>query len=317
MSDTANAVLLIPLTITEDMIAAGTSVPVVDSAVGEVAWSGTAAYTTGDVRNHDGAMWEAVADIAAPTSGTNKPPAEEPTKWIRKGPSNRMAPFDDQMHTAAVAAGEITYVLRPGFFTGIALYGLRGEHITITLYDEPGGEIVDSYSGDLYEQAKGLYEYLFMPLRALTKMQRRNLPLYPDAELHITISAANDAQVGVGMIVVGHWMTLLGDGKFGGVEYGADVEVKTYSYIATDEYGNTRIVPRHSATNVSCSVVIDGEQANGAADLLHQVASKPVAFIASGLPRYAYINTFGLVSGRVTPEAYSVARVHLNVKGYI
>lgn len=311
MSTTANAVLLIPLTITANMIAAGTSVPVVDSGVGEVAWDASTAYTAGQQVNHSDFIWDAVKD------NTGKEPGVDATTWSQVGPSNRTAPFDDQINTGAVANGSMTYVLQPGFFTGLALYGLRGDAIAITLYDKPGGEIVDHFQGDLYEQAAGLYEYLFMPLRALTKMQRKNLPLYPDAELRITVTAANDAQVGIGMIVIGHWMTLLGTGEVGGVEYGAEAEIKTYSYIATDDFGNTKIVPRHSATNIACSVVLDADQANHAADLLTQVAARPVAFIASGLPRYAYINTFGLVSGRIVADAWSVARIHLNVKGYI
>jgi len=311
MSNTAKAVLLIPNEITADMIKTGTSVPVVDSDAGEVAWDDTTDWETDDEVNHNGWIWE------AQKANTDIEPGTDATAWLRVRPSNRMAPFDDQMNTRSVAESEITYVLQPGFFTGIAMYGLQGDSITITLYDEPDGEVVDSFTGDLYEQAAGLYEYLFMPLRALTKIQRSNLPLYPDAELHITVSAANNARVGIGMIVVGHWMTLLGTGDIGGLEYGAEVEIKTYSYIKTNDDGTTQIVPRHSATNVNCSVVIEGDQANQAADLLAQVASRPVAFIGSGLPRYAYINTFGLVSGTVKPESWATARVQLSVKGYI
>lgn len=307
---TASAVLLIPLDITESMIAAGTTVPVVDSAAGEVAWD-AAPCVKGDKRNHNGWIWEALKD------STNVEPGTDATAWLREKPSNRMAPFDEQINTRAVANGSITYALRPGFFTGIALYGLHGDLIQITIYDEPGGDVIDTFTGELFEQAAGLYEYLFMPLRALTKMQRNNLPLYPDAELHITVSAANNASVGIGMIIVGHWMTLLGTGDIGGVEYGAEVEIKTYSYIKTNDDGTTQIVPRHSATNVNCSVVIDAEQGNHAADLLTQVASRPVAFIGSGLPRYSYINTFGLVSGTLSPESWPTARVNLSVKGYI
>ena len=52
----ANAVLLIPLEITDGMIAAGTSVPVVDSDVGEVAWNAGTPYTVDAEVNHIGSI---------------------------------------------------------------------------------------------------------------------------------------------------------------------------------------------------------------------------------------------------------------------
>lgn len=311
MSKTATAVILIPLDITAAMIDAGTSVPAVDTAAGEVAWVAGSHASGATKVNHQGWLYTA---IAAPA---NVEPGTDPTIWRRTGPSNRMAPFDDQTNTKARALESLTYVLRPGFFTGIALYGLYGEELEMTLYDSPDGVVLDHYAGELWDQPLGLYEYLYMPLRQLTKWVRQDLELHPDAELHITVRAAEGREVGVGNIVVGHWATLLGSGEFGGVEYGAGAEIKTYSYIKTNDDGSTTIVPRHTATNISCTVVIDAEQASQAHALLSQVASKPVAFIASGLPRYDYLNTFGLVSASIHPESWRHASISLKVQGYI
>lgn len=311
MSKTASAVILIPLDIKANMTAAGTSVPVVDSARGEVEWTAGSHNNGATNVNYGGSLWTAIDTPGDVMPGTDT------TKWRRQGPSHRMAPFDDQINTKARANGSLTYVLRPGFFTGLSFYGLSGETITVTLYDAPGGNVVESYTGDLWDQPLGLFEYLYMPLRALTKWQRQDLPLYPDPELHITVSASNNVEVTIGHIVVGHWQTLLGNGDFGGVEYGANAEIKTYSYIRTNDDGSTTIVPRHTATNISCSVVIEAEQANLAHALLQQVASKPVAFIASGLPRYDYLNTFGLVSATVIPQSWRTATLNLKVQGYI
>lgn len=300
-----------PLDVTEAMIGTGTTVAVVDAGRAEVAWV-AGSHTNGATNvNCDGSLWTAVADPGTVRPGTDT------TTWRRQGPSNRMAPFDDQISTPARANGTLTYVLKPGFFTGIALYGLCGETITVTLYDTAGGDVVESYTGDLWDQPLGLFEYLYMPLRALTKWQRLGLPLHPDPELHITVAASGDAQVSIGHIVVGHWQTLLGNGDFGGVEYGAEAAIKTYSSIKTHDDGTTTIVPRNTTTNLSCSVVIDAEQASLAHALLAQVSSKPVAFIASGLPRYDYLNLFGLVSASVSPTSWGTATLSLKVQGYV
>lgn len=312
MNTAQSAVLLIPNDITAAMIIAGTSVPVVDAARGEVAWSNSTAYTgTEDRINHNGSLWSAIA------ASTNVKPGSDTSKWRRTGPSNRMAPFDDQLNTRALAAGELTYVLQPGFCNGLALYGLLGESLEITLYDAPGGTILYHWAGDLYEQAMGLFEYLYMPLRMLTKKLASDLPLAASTELHITVRASNDGDCGIGMIACGFWASLLGSSDFGGVEYGASAQIKTYSYIKTEDDGTTSIVPRAPATNINCTVVIDAEQANYAADVLTQVAAKPVAIVLSGLPRYDYLNTFGLISGSVEATAWGMATLTLSGKGFI
>lgn len=306
-----NAVLLIPLDITDSMIAAGTSVPVVDSAAGEVAWDNTTAWAIDDEVNHAGSIWE------AQKSSTGVEPGTDATAWLRVRPSNRMAAFDAELDTIARAAGEITYVLQPGFFTGLAIYGMSGEYLTIQIYDEPGGTLVEQYSADLWEQAAGLYELLFMPLKRRTQHYMDNLPLYPDAEVHISITAANDAMCEVALITVGHWDTLIGAGTWGGTEYEATAEVRPYTYRQVQDDGRVKRVRRGASNNVDCEVVIPADEGNHAMELLHTVQGRPVAFIASGMPRYEYLNGFGDVSGSVSASGPNHARVRLRIEGAV
>lgn len=311
MSKAVSAVILDPLTITPGHIKAGTSVPVVDVAMGEVAWvAGTHVKGASPV-NCDGSLWTAIADPGSTRPGTDA------AKWRRTGPSNQMAAFDKQVYTKAVGVEVLTFVLQPGFFTGLYLAGLEGEQLEITLKSASDGELLEHWQQDLFEQAMGLFEYLYQPLRALTKFQRQDLELHPDAQLTITIRAAPGRRVAVGQIVCGFWTTLLGSGDFGGVEYGAGAEVKTYSYIETNDDGTVTIVPRNVATNITANVVVEADQLPAAFELLQRVAGKPVAFIASGLARYDYLNTFGLVSASATADTWATGSISLKVQGYI
>lgn len=309
---TTNAVLLIPLEITAGMIATGTSVPEVDTAAGEAAWSSGTAYTGTETNiNYSGSLYSAVA------ASTNVKPGTDTSKWRRTGPSNRMAAFDDRLDTVTKTLGEITYVLRPGFFSGMALQGIVGDALSVEIYDEPGGNLVESYSDDLFEQALGLYELLFMPLARRTQFYMQNLPLYPDAEIHISITSGPTSAVQVSLITIGHWGTLMGSGEWGCTEYGAEVEVKSYSYMKRNDDGTVTRVRRGSSSNVSCTVVIPADEANHASELLHQVQGRPVAFIASGLPTYEYLNGFGDVSGTVNAEGPNHARINLKIEGAV
>ncbi len=309
-----HAVVLIPLDVPASAIKAGTSIPVVDATRGETAWAAGTTFAAGrtDV-NFEGSLYTAVAASTGAKPGTN------PYKWRRTGPSNFMAAFDDRLDTKAQSTGELKFVLQLPFFTGLALWGLVGEKLDIKIFDKSGAQpvLVQHESGDLYEQALGLYELLFMPLRQRTKHYVRNLPLYPDAEVHITITAAGNGPAAVGLISIGHWNTLLGTAGAGGVEWGATAAVKTYSARTPNSDGTVERVRRGSATNLSCTVEIALDEANRAMDLLHQVQGKPVAFIAVGLPLFDFLNGFGDLSGEISAENAVKAKLKVNMEGVV
>lgn len=313
---TASAVILEPITVTPDMVAPGTSVPEADASVGEVAWVATHPYAGSEgLVVHQGVRWAAIAPSTGVVPGTDV------TKWRRQGPSNRMAPFDYMNSTAAQAVSQLVYVLRPGFYSGLRLSGLVGEHLEVTQYERIDGQlqVVEQWSGDMYEQARGLFEYLYMPLRQISQKLWLEWPLVNEAELHIRITASNGGRCAIGMITLGFWETLLGSKPdFGGVEYDAESEIKSYTTIEDNADGSWDIVPRAGvANNISCTVVIDADQANAAHELLQRVSGKPVAFIASGLPRYDYLNTFAILSARVSPMNYRMAQLRITGKGSI
>ena len=184
-----SAMLLLPNQITAAMITTGTSVPVVDSARGEVAWSSATSYTGVESKINDGGkLWAAVA------ASTNVKPGTDSTKWRETGPSNRMAAFDDKLSTRSVGAGELKLVIKPGFFNGLALYGLVGEQLEITLRNTPGGTIIYQWIGDMFEQPFGLFEYLYMPLRQITKRLAADLARQPSK-----LSFSNRLRKGAGL----------------------------------------------------------------------------------------------------------------------
>lgn len=304
------ASILIPFDITAAMIKSGTTVPAVDTARGEVAFNSGGTYAADDEAAYEGSIWAALKSL----SGTVPAPGTDATAWLRKGPTNRMAPFDDRLDTKTVRASDITYVIEPGIVTGMALYGLFGDHLNVKVYDEDGGDVVREYDGDLFDQAAGLYELLFMPLKKQTQFFMHDIDIYAAPQFVITITGATCE---VSLITFGQWDTIMGAGNFGGVGYEAQAEVKSYSYNKRNDDGSVTRLRRGSASNVSCSVVIEAPEANHAADILHSVQGRPVAFIASDIYAYEYLNGFGDISGSVVAETYSTARVDLLIEGAV
>lgn len=301
--------IITPITITDAMIGAGTTVAEDPTP----AWVSGAAYTVGQEVHL--ASTHRVYRCAADTSGTLAPNTAI-TVWSDMRPTNRWAPFDQYTSTAATATTSLTYVLKPGFFNALALYGLVGVSYAVTVKDAPGGAVVYSRTGAFFEDPDGWYEYLFGILKPLDKLVLTGMPLRPDAELTVTITAASGAKVALGMLVVGDFKSLLGGAYWGGAERGSSAEPITYSYIRTEEDGTTTIRRRHSATNLRVQVVMPIQSADYALNAIREVLDVPVAVVSTTARHHTGLTTFGLVSGGVSYDG-PLARANIIVKGLI
>ena len=306
--------IIIPTHITAAMIGAGTTIA--EPSAAETAWASATAYAVGDVRIRATTHRKYKCAVAH-TSAATPVPEDDPTRWLDIGPTDRWAPFDRYTNTRATAVTSMTYVLNPGYVNALALYGLIGAQYSITIKDAPAGATIYSKTGFLTQDPQGWYEYLFVAQPAVDKLVLNNLPIRPTAEITIAITAAAGQPVGVGMIVVGDFVPLVGDtAEFGGVQYGASAEPVTYSYINTDEYGNTAIVRRHAATNMRCTVMMPRMFADAALQRLQSVLDQPVACIATTSKGYDGLNVFGLISSSpVSYDSFNIASIDINVKG--
>lgn len=309
--------ILLPTTITESMIGAGTNVPSVDASVGEVAWNPAAhAYAIDDLVAYSGAIYSCVK---AYTSAANPTPDNDAVNWLFKSPTNRMAPFDEYIYTAARRAGLLKYVLTPPFFNGFAMYGAEADHIDVTLRDQAGGVVLVSRSQEMWEQAFGEWEYLFGNLQRTTKLTQSGLPMRPAAELEISLTRNNPAVLAeLGFLSVGQWQQMLAPvDNIPGTQYGAEVTPKSYSYFKLNDDGTYTRRKGRTAKVITASVLIDAQEAPRVSRLLEKIMDIPVAIEASSLPRYGHISTVGFVTGSVVAESFGIARVNLKVDGNV
>lgn len=311
---TTSVRILSPISITPSMIKAGTTLAEPATAYGEVAWVSAGTYVVNDVRTFSGSVYK----CAGGHTGRTTTPDLDVTYWSRQGPTLRQAPFDDYASTLASATGTLTYVLQPGFFDGVNLYRPTGSAYSITVKDAPGGTVIASKSGDLYEQALGLWELAFAPLPLLEKVSTDEIPISPTAEVTITITNGASGPVALGDIKVGGWRLLTGSATaFGGVEYGAQSERKTYTSRKYNDDGTYTTVKRGSYRDVRCTLVLEAEQAMYFDATLAEITDVAVPFEASGLARYGYLNTLGFVSATLSPPSFGITRAEITIKGNI
>lgn len=305
--------VMVPVQIVPSMVGAGTTIPEPYTAGGEVAWVSGGTYAAGDERTSNGAIWLCRQAHSARTTL----PASDPVYWLRSRATARMSMFDDYTSTKARATGSITVVVNPGFFNAIRVYGAEGDSCTITERETPGGVIAKQQTFDLFAQAAGLYELLFTVLPKVEQVGMDDLPILPSAEVTITVTAVGSGAVAIGDIKIGDWRSLTCDGDWGGTEYGARSERKTYTYREYAKDGTYTQVKRPGSRDVTCSIKLPGDQAVYADAVLGEIADVAVPFEALNLPHYGYLNTLGFVTGSIGADDYSTATLSLNIKGNI
>ena len=301
--------IITPITITDAMVGAGTSLA--EDATS--AWT-SATYAVGDERHV--VATHRVYKCAVAGSSTVSPQLD-PTRWVDTRPTNKWAPFDIYTSTAAATVTTMTYVLTPGYFNSIALYGLTGSQYTLTVKDTAGGTTIYTRTGYLLADPLGWYEYLFGTARVTNKLVFTDIPPRPAAEITLTITAAASVAVGLGMIAIGDYVSLAGEGDFGGALYGATAEPVTYSYFKTNADGTTSIVRRHAATNLRVTIAMPRTEADAVLQKVQGVLDVPVAWIASAADGYTGLSTFGIGSGSMRYDSFNIANLEINVKGLI
>jgi len=308
--------VIVPITVTAAMLSGSTSIAEPRSGV-ETAWSASSVnYVVGDVRIRSTThrKYRCAVDH---TSAASPLPEDDPTRWVDIGPTDLWAPFDIYTSTQVRDVTYLKYVLRPGFFNAMALYGLAGFDYRLVVRDGPGGSIIFEREGFLTADPVGWYEYLFTTPATVSKLVFNDIPLRPDPEVTLEINAATGEPVAIGMIVLGDFTPLITSAPWGGTEYGATAEPITYSYINQREDGTTEIVRRHAATNMRVSVTMPRAYADAAVQIIQRVLDVPVAWIATTAEGYAGLNTFGIGSGSMNYDSFGTAKLSITVKGLI
>ncbi len=303
--------ILVPIKIVDSMV---TSSDVTEPASGETAWVSGSNYIVGDqrIRTQTHRVYTCIKDATGRTTA----PEDDPMYWSDSRATLKWAMYDTQVTSQTVKASSLTVVIKPGFSNAIALYNLTGTHIEITVKDQTGGAIIKHHDADLYEPFPDWYEWLFAPYRDLKKIILSDITPYEPMEYTITVTNGGGT-AGIGMVCVGDLRSMSPSGLTSGTQYGAAVEPVDYSYIKTDDYGNTRIVRRSSTTSLRASVFLSHIDVDYAISLLQEVLAVPVAFVAVDASGYSNANVFGLVSGSVEYAGPNHAIASLNVKGLI
>jgi hypothetical protein len=215
----------------------------------------------------------------APSGAHAVPPEDAPEQWAYVRPTNRWAPFDQVIGTAATKTGagvqSITYVLTPGqVVSSIAFFELVANTVQIQVTDAGALPAVYDETFALDEtELLDWYGYFFDPFSTRETLVIRDLPAYASAVITITISGP--ATTSVGSIVIGT------DYSIGSVGYGsASAGIRDFSRKVTDEVtGYTSVQPGRFKKTMRVRFRLDEDAVNFVHRLLTSLRSAPAVWI--------------------------------------
>ena len=308
--------VLVPKQIGDGMMLPGT-IPAVDTSAGEVVWVSGQAVVIGSERVYGRSVFKCAA---VPTDLT-RPPDQDLMKWKEMRPSNRYAPFDNYIQTAQVGRkGSVTYVLKVPFIDGLALHGLIGKRLQITVTDGVGGaDLIPPIDTRLNLPRVGWWQYFFGERTSIRAYRMEKIPSRSSTVITITVSADASQDVGIGWMSVGNWTNfgMKSVGMRSGTQNGATAETVNFTFRKEQEDGTFRQESRGSSVNLAMQVMIDADDANRFFQVIDRIRNTPVSVYASAREQDRFMSTVGFVSvswGRPINRATSL---DVNVKGVV
>lgn len=202
-------------------------------------------------------------------------PNLDSVNWVEVGPTNRWAPFDQAVGSAATsgAATTMTYTITPGeVVTALALLDASCESAAVTV--TVGSEILYSktYGPTLSESSIGdWYSYFFESIARRGSVIDFGLPAYSEAVITVTLSGAAPLQLGV-MAIGRHY-------EVGTTLAGTRISIIDYSIKNTDEFGRTSLVERAYAKRMEATVLVSTLAITTISRRLADVRATPVIWV--------------------------------------
>jgi hypothetical protein len=233
------------------------------------AWASGTTYAKDAVVDYGTYYW-----ISLVNNNTGNQPDTSPTFWSRVGPDNTHSMFDDQVSTATTSTSPLTVVIDTGSCNSLAVLGLVGAQLQVTITDGPTGPTI--YSRTINLDGTFIwdwYQYFFEPNVQIGEVVLTDLPPYPNARMTVSLT-------GTGTIEIGQlsWGTQY---DLGDAEYGASLGIIDYSRKETDEFGVTTFVRRDFSKRLSARVLLQNTQINRVQRVLAGLRARPAVWITA------------------------------------
>jgi hypothetical protein len=195
--------------------------------------------------------------------------------WVRTGPTNKMAMFDDQISSVSSGTTDIIFAVVASSIDSVALLNITASKTNIAVTDKDTKALVYHNSQQLSGgESLDWYGYFFYDSDT-QKTSSIYLDIPPAANSLITIKVSGTGTVSVGTYVNGQIKAI------GNTQYGVSAGIIDYSRKDTDEFGNTTFTKRNFSKRMNASVSLTNSNLNRVQRILYGLRATPVLWIAS------------------------------------
>jgi hypothetical protein len=195
--------------------------------------------------------------------------------WVRTGPTNKMAMFDDQISSVSSGTTDIIFAVVASAIDSVALLNITASKTNIAVTDKDSKALVYHNSQQLSGgESLDWYSYFFYDSDT-QKTSSIYLDIPTASNSLITIKVSGTGTVSVGSYINGQ-IKYLGD-----TQYGVSAGIIDYSRKDTDEFGNTTFTKRNFSKRMNASVSLTNSNLNRVQRILYGLRATPVLWIAS------------------------------------
>lgn len=195
--------------------------------------------------------------------------------WVRTGPTNKMAMFDDQVSSSSTGTTDIIFAVVGSAIDSVALLNIQASKTSIAVTDKDTKALVYHNAQQLSGgESLDWYGYFFYDADT-QKTSSIYLDIPPAANSLITIKVSGTGTVSVGSYINGQIKTL------GNTQYGVSAGIIDYSKKETDEFGNTTFIKRNFSKRMNASVSLTNANLNRVQRILYDLRATPVLWLAS------------------------------------
>jgi hypothetical protein len=239
------------------------------------AWSSATTYAK-DALVHEGTVGVYQSLV---NSNLNHQPSISPTQWVRIGPTNGRAMFDQTVSTQSASSSPIEVVIETGIIDSLALINLDANSVNVEVKDGSAGAVIYDETVSLISGVTDWYDYFFSEIEQETQVIFRNIPPYGSA--YVTITVTGSGTIKVGECIFGRMKAL------GGTQYGASSGITDYSKKVTNDFGTTTLTQGNFSKRMNTSTYILNTDLNKVQKFLYSIRATPCVFIASDVSEFS------------------------------
>jgi hypothetical protein len=212
-------------------------------------------------------------------SNLNHQPNISPTQWVRLGPTNARAMFDQTVSTQSISPAPVEVVLDTGVFDSLALINIDCASVQLEVTAGAGGATIYDETVLMVAGVVDWYDYFFSPIEQETQVIFRNIP--PQLNNRAILTFTGTGSIKIGEVIFGVMKTI------GGTQYGASSGIVDYSKKNTDEFGVTTLVQGAYSKRMQAQVYLLNTELNGVQKFLYSIRATPSVFIGSDVAEFS------------------------------